>query len=228
MLFVSQLAGAYALALMSHPVAAEAAEPAFSGEMPAVWAGHQVTLGTRKVPIKGLIRTRMDSFVLARLERNGSLLELKQSACDVRFSGVAGVDVSMDGTALPQTLTVFATAEGSDELAGRSVVAWSSDDIDDDGNPGITIHVDAPICSGDLYVANHSRTTLTATLTPSRLEGDADIRVKQQILGAKGACLSAVAKNTDEKQFGPFAYVPVSADATCESLLAAGWPVSAN
>ena len=88
--------------------------------------------------------------------------------------------------------------------------------------------VSCPICSGELYVANRSRTRATATLGPGRIEGKARVRVKQQILGAKGACLSAVAKDTDETQAGPFAYVPVPAGSTCETLMAQGWPVSAG
>ncbi|MEM9456445.1 MAG: hypothetical protein AAGF11_19850 [Myxococcota bacterium] len=232
MVWISQLAGAYALTLVSStsPLPSEASihAPASHAELPTLWAGHQVTFGQRKVPFKGKVQTRTDSFVIARLDRDGDLLKLEQTACQVRFSKVAGVRVHMDADALPQTRMVFSGREDSAELAGRSIVAWSSADIDEDGNPGMTVRVDAPICSGELYVANRSKTRATATVEPQRIEGKARVRVKQQILGAKGACLSAVAKDTDENQSGPFAYVPVPEGSTCATLMAQGWPVSAG
>lgn len=231
MVWISQLAGAYALTLMSStsPLPSEASARAASDEaLPTLWAGHQVSFGQRKVPFKGKVQTRTDSFVIARLRRDGQLIELEQTACQVRFSKVAGVRVHMDADALPRTRMVFSANDESRELAGRSIVAWSSADIDDDGNPGMTVRVDAPICSGELYVANRSKTRATATLEGRRLEGKARVRVKQQILGAKGACLSAVAKDTDENQSGPFAYVPVPEGSTCATLMAEGWPVSAG
>jgi hypothetical protein len=240
MIGISQLAGAYALALMSTSpsVGSQADEiawhPAGGGldglELPTLWAGHQVALGKRDIPLKGEVETRMDSFVLARLERNGDLLELRQTACHVRFSKVAGVMVHMDTRALPVTRMVFSAAEDAEPgaLVGRSIVAWATEDLDDDGHPGVTVHVQAPVCAGDLYVSNRSKTNATATITHDRLEGRAKVHVKQKILGAEGACLSAVAKDTDEQQSGPFAYVPVPEGTTCETLFLQGWPVIAE
>jgi hypothetical protein len=247
MLGMLQIVGAYALTLVtsldmaaaelraeSRPSALELA----ALELPTLWAGHQVTFGRREIPFKGEVETRMDSFVIARLVRDGDLVELHQTACDVRFSKVAGVVVHMDAQALPPTRTVFSLAEddanpnevvpGEASLVGRSVVAWASEDLDDDGHPGVTVQVQAPVCSGELYVSNRSRTKATATLGASRLEGRAKVHVKQRILGAEGACLSAVAKDTDEHQSGPFAYVPVPEGTTCEMLVLQGWPVFAE
>lgn len=236
MLWFSQLVGAHALMLMSsiiglHPdeVARHAATQALDErELPTLWAGHQVMLGRRQVPFKGEVETRMDTFVLARMDRSGDLVTLDQTACHARFSKVAGVTVHMNVQALPRTRMVFSAKAGDDTLEGRSVVAWASEDLDDDGHPGVTVHVQAPVCSGDLYVSNISKTRATGTLEPERLEGKAKVHVQQQILGAEGACLSAVAKSTDERQSGPFAYVPVPEDSTCETLFLQGWPVIAG
>ncbi len=230
MIGISQLAGAYALALMgtTHAPTTEAAR-ADAPTLPSLWAGHQVALGRREIPVKGEVETRMDSFVLARLVRQGNLVELHQTACHVRFSKVAGVTVLMQADALPETRMVFASdADDGTLLEGRSVVAWAAEDLDDDGHPGITVRVQAPVCAGELYVSNRSKTKATARLTPTRLEGRAKVHVRQQILGAEGACLSAVAKDTDEHQSGPFAYVPVPEGTTCETLLLQGWPVIAD
>lgn len=227
MIGLSQIAGVYALILTAPSASSRIADL----ELPALWAGHQVTFGTRKIPFKGEVETRVDSFVLARLERDGELATLHQTACHVRFSKVAGVMVHMDTQALPDTRMVFSvpgTAGVHDEFAGRSVVAWASEDLDDDGHPGVTVHVQAPVCSGELYVANRSKTKATATLAPERLQGRARVHVRQKILGAEGACLSAVAKDVDEHVSGPFAYVPVPEGTTCEMLLRQGWPVIAE
>ncbi len=236
MLWFSQIAAAYALMSMSgielppertahHTGTRALDEP----QLPALWAGHQVTFGQRDVPFRGEVETRMDSFVLARMSREGELIILEQTACHVRFSKVAGVMVHMNVQALPRTRMVLAAAEGTaEELVGRSLVAWGREDLDDDGHPGVTVHVQAPVCSGDLYVSNVSKTKARATLDAARLEGRAKVHVKQQILGAEGACLSAVAKNTDERQSGPFAYVPVPEGTSCEKLFLQGWPVTAE
>jgi hypothetical protein len=239
MIAISQLAGAYALALTSvaapraaalHDTSAAAAStPLADVALPTLWAGHQVAFGQRAIPFKGKVQTRMDSFVLARLERHGDVVELRQTACHVRFSKVAGVTVHMNATALPRTRMVFSAADDAKRaLEGRSVVAWASEDLDDDGHPGVTVRVQAPVCNGELYVANRSKTKATATIAPDRLEGRAQVHVRQTILGAEGACLSAVAKDTDEHQSGPFAYVPVPEGTTCETLLRQGWPVTAE
>lgn len=250
MIGLTQIAGAYALTLVTglgpnSPIEGRAAaEPRAAGQLdaealPTLWAGHQVAFGRREVPFKGEVTTRMDSFVLARLERDGDLVELHQTACDVRFSKVAGVVVHMSAKALPRTRMVFSldeaagaapklgTAPGAD-LVGRSVVAWANEDVDDDGHPGVTVRVQAPVCSGELYVSNRSKTKATATLAPARLQGRASVHVRQTILGAEGACLSVVAKDTDEHQSGPFAYVPVPEGTTCEMLFRQGWPVLAE
>jgi hypothetical protein len=238
MIGVSQLAGVYALALVSSTSLAHAAGglEAYleTPELPTLWAGHQVALGQRKIPFRGEVETRVDSFVLARLERHGDRVVLRQTACHVRFSAVAGVVVQLDAQALPRTRMVFSVAEGGatrrggPRLVGRSVMAWASEDLDDDGHPGVTVRVRAPVCSGELYVSNRSKTKAIATLGPERLQGRAHVRVEQKILGAEGACLSAVAKDTDERQSGPFAYVPVPEGTTCEALLREGWPVLAE
>ena len=231
MLWISQIAGAYALTLVGS-TSIDASSASDGDELPTTWAGHQVSFGRREVPFKGEVETRMDSFVLARLERHGELVELHQTACDVRFSKVAGVVVHMSAQALPDTRTVFAFADDAAtpgrELSGRSLVAWGTEDLDDDGHPGVTVRVQAPVCSGELYVANSSKTKATATLTPERLQGRANVHVRQLILGAEGACLSAVAKDTNEHQSGPFAYVPVPEGTTCEMLFRRGWPVIAE
>ena len=232
MSFISQLAGAYALAMMGGFAPAldpdTLATAAAAAELPTLWAGHQVTFGKREIPFKGEVQTRMDSFVLARLRRDGDVVRLEQTACDVRFAKVAGVTVVMNATKLPETQTLFAADRDDGDFVGRSIVAWANEDVDGDGNPGMTVKVQAPVCSGELYVTNRSKTKASALIGPERIEGRAKVHVRQEVLGAEGACLSAVAQTTDERVSGPFAYVPVPEGTTCETLFRQGWPVIAT
>ena len=86
--------------------------------------------------------------------------------------------------------------------------------------------VDATLCAGSLYVSNTSTSDGTARLAPRFVGGHVETNMRQSILGAEGACLSRMAEDSNEDVSGPFAYVPVSADATCESLARDGWPVT--
>lgn len=219
----------YALALMASyapTTASEDAVRASADDRAVVWAGHHVSLGTRRVPMKGVVRTRTDAFYLGRLERAGKGWKMVQTPCDIRMAPMGGVNVSLDATALPSSeLLMFSDSEGV--LHGRTVTEWDEEDLDEDSNPGLTVTVDAPVCSGSLYVANRSTTEARAHLATRFLGGHAEMHREERILGAKGACLSLMAESTEETIAGPFAYVPVDADATCESLLREEWPVDA-
>jgi hypothetical protein len=198
-----------------------------SGVQTSSWVGHQVTLGTRWIPFKGTVRTRMDSFVLARGQWVRGRWVLTQKACAVRFSKVAGVRVHMDARHLPQTVFSFTPRKGEPILDGRSRVAWNEEDVDGDGKPGMTVRVAARICSGALHVTNDSTTGATARFRADGFGGFARVRVQQRVLGAEGACLSMVADDTDERVEGPFAYAPVRDGTRCEDLSPDDWPVDA-
>ena len=99
-----------------------------NAEVPELWAGHQITYGSRKVPFKGRMQTRTDTFVLARVERDGDELVLRQKACAIDFKPVAGVKVRMDPTGLPRDTFRF-QAKSSGSFAGRSKVAWGNEDV---------------------------------------------------------------------------------------------------
>lgn len=195
-------------------------------EAPVMWAGHQISFGTREVPFKGEVSTRMDTLVLARVRRERGGLVIDQQACAVRFDEVAGVRVSMDAAGLPRSRVAF--AQRDDTFVATSTVEWDDEDVDADGHPGMTIEVDAPVCSGDLYVSNRSNTRAQGHFDGETFRGRARVGVKQTVLGAKGRCLSAVARDTEETVSGPFAYTRVPADATCASLIASGWPIDAE
>lgn len=216
------LATLSALPLFADPLATMATQ-SVDGQ---VWAGHQVSFGKRDVPFKGEVQTRTDTWTIARVKHDGEQITLSQEACMVVIRPVAGVKVRMDARALPAN--EFGFSSNGVDLKGTSEVSWAREDVDGDGHPGMTVHVDSSVCSGDLYVANRSRTRARAALSGDALRGRARVTVDQEVLGAKGACLSVVASDTHEVVNGPFAYAPVEATTTCSSLMKTGWPIDAT
>ncbi len=210
------------LPLFTDPLATKATQ-SVDGQ---VWAGHQVSFGKRDVPFKGKVQTRTDTWTLARVRHDGEQITLSQEACMVVIRPVAAVKVRMDARALP--VNEFEFSSNGVDLKGTSEVSWAREDVDGDGHPGMTVHVDSSVCSGDLYVANRSRTRARAEFSDNVLRGKARVTVGQEVLGAKGACLSVVARDTHEVVSGPFAYAPVEATTTCKSLMKTGWPIDAT
>jgi hypothetical protein len=193
------------------------------------WAGHQVTWGTREVPVLGTLQTRLDTYVIARVRRQGGTLQIDQRACKVDYTDVGGVKVYIDANALPDSRIVFEQVEGTPHYAMSGTVNWGEEDIDEDGNPGMRVYVDAPVCSGSLHVTNKTTTSARAFSDDGGpLYGEVTISVRQKILGAEGRCLSAMSEDSFERSKGSFRYTQIKANETCKSLLEAPWPVKAK
>ncbi len=194
-----------------------------------LWAGHQILIGHRKLPILGLLETRTESFHLARVERHGDRLLLHQRTCRMEVAPVAGVHVRFlpEGVLrMPPSLIPYAR-RGERWEGGPWITEWGEEDVDGDGNPGATLVVEAPICGGTLHVGGASHASTKATEKSGGLEGEMRATVRHRLLGASSGCLRLAARDSEETVAGTFAYVPVPADATCESLLAGSWPVRA-
>lgn len=194
-----------------------------------LWAGHQVLVGVRKIPILGELHTRTESFQLAMVERRAGEIRLVQQTCRMEIAPVAGVKVNFlpEGVPrMPPSTIRYTHRDGSWE-GGPWVTEWGEEDVDGDGNPGATVIVEAPICGGTLFVGGFSHTSTRATEKGGGLEGEMRARVGHRILGTSGGCLRLAARDSEEKVGGTFAYLPVAPGSTCESLLAKPWPVQA-
>ncbi|MCA9697959.1 MAG: hypothetical protein KC431_10585, partial [Myxococcales bacterium] len=194
------------------------------------WAGHQVVFGTREVPVLGTLETRLDTYTIARVRReaNGNI-QIDQRACKVDYGDVGGVKVYVDVDALPDSRTIFEPVEGTPHYSMTGTVNWGEEDIDEDGNPGMRVVVDAPICAGALHVTNKTTTNARAFSDDGGpLYGEVTISVRQKILGAEGKCLAAMTEDGFERSKGSFRYVKIKAGQSCKDLLDAGWPVKAK
>ena len=218
---------AIAALALGHTLAwAAATTTATRSETVEVWAGHQVTLGSRDLPLRGRVTTRTETLVLARVRTDGDELVLEETACAIWFARVGGVSVSMDASSIPTHHATYKPREG--ELWSRSRAGWGEEDVDGDGHPGMTITVDAPRCGGEIWVAHDATTRACGSRTSQGLHGRASVLVQQRVLGTSNACLAMGAKDSSEMVRGPFAYTRVSDDATCASLIASGWPIDAE
>ncbi|NVB38174.1 hypothetical protein G6O69_10050 [Pseudenhygromyxa sp. WMMC2535] len=193
------------------------------------WAGHQVVFGTREVPVLGTLQTRMDTYTLARVRKQGDSVQIDQRACKVDYGDVGGVKVYVDVDALPDSRIVFERVEDTPHYSMSGTVNWGKEDIDEDGNPGMRVWIDAPVCSGALHVTNKTTTNARAfSEDGGPLYGEVTISVRQKILGAESKCLAALTEDSYERSKGSFRYAKIKADDTCKSLLDAGWPVKAK
>jgi hypothetical protein len=205
-----------------------------SSEAPSVevWAGHQILHGKRHVPLHGDVPIETQNFLLAKVQRKGSHIEMRQHFCRVEPQPVKNVVVALSPAGVARmpaaTVAIDVAEDGSAKIASWDV-AWASEDMDGDGKPGATFTVSGTFCSGDIYVASQSHYTVErAQLDEHGLSGELKVEQKQQILGASGLCLRAMAGDSNESQRGTFAYRPVPAGTTCQSLAGKLWPVKAQ
>lgn len=197
-----------------------------------VWVGHFIMRGTRRVPWKGLVPTESQSYALARVQREGRHLEIQQHFCRFENKPVKNVIVTVSPAVVAHMkatpFTVDAAPDGSAKMSPWSVT-WGREDMDGDGHPGATFTVGGTFCSGDLYAA--SQATYTAEkvrVTDQGMTGELKVDQRQQILGASGFCLRAMAGDSSDVQSGTFAYRAVPAGTTCASLAGKPWPVQAT
>lgn len=193
------------------------------------WAGHQRVEGQRNLTLLGNIETRTDSYVLADVRREGDRVYLTQRTCRVSIAKAAGVQASIsDATArrLPPVSIELQRIGDRRYRPASWVSRWDASDHDGDGEAGVTVTVDAPLCGGSLYVS--SVTTTRAMVQPyaDAIEAWVDVMVEQTILDTSNVCLDLTASDTVERVTGRVQYVAVDTDASCESLVRSGWPVT--
>jgi hypothetical protein len=213
-------------ALLTHDAGAAAPEPSVE-----LWAGHQVLIGKRKIPLYGEQETYTDNFLLAEVRRTPSHIEIHQKVCRIDIRPIKGTLASMKPETvaqIPRSHMAFNEAPDGKLTAAPWSHGWTSDDIDADGFPGATVHISGT-CSGDVYISSESQTTLlSGHATGDGASGTVSVRLKQKVLRASGLCLKLVAGDTEEIQNGWFDYRQVGPEATCHSLAGKPWPAKAQ
>lgn len=199
---------------------------------PGLWAGHIVVNGVRNLPIIGKVEPRTETFVLAHVEERDGNIYIDQHPCYMDVKPVGGVKVDVNEQTqprLPGANFHFAPGEGAELASQGWVTGWGSEDVDADGQPGVTFDVSALMCSGKLFLSSHAVFTSQARPSPgpsgTGLTGKLNLTIEQWVLGADGACLKLFARDSKDKMTGRFSYVPIPADSSCDSLPKEQWPV---
>lgn len=180
------------------------------------------------MPVLGTIENRTDSFLLAEVRRTAEGVELRQSACSLRFKPVLGVKITMPTTAirkLPASRIRYRRGDADTLQARPWTVSWAEQDLDGDGKPGVTVEVESPWCSGQIQVASKAVSQASGTLTADGLEAAIEVATDQRIMAATSWCLSAGSKDERLDQRGRVRYQRVTPGTTCETLQSAPWPV---
>ena len=187
-----------------------------------VWLGHQVVEGRKPIPLLGELETRTDSYVLAHVTREGDTLRLRQEACAMDVRETLGVKVAMTPEALRRlpVADIRLTVQPDGTLrAAPWTVAWGEEDVDRDGQPGVTIQVDSRMCGGALYMASTSTSRAgQVRLTPQGMAGELSVLLEQRLLGASRSCLLLGGSEQREEQTGRFVYVQVPPETTCADV----------
>jgi hypothetical protein len=125
--------------------------------------------------------------------------------------------LSLDGVELDEAWTdTLPTSSGDPRIF----------DQDSDGHAGITIHVDAGIVAGDIYVVQRSQYQMTGlVVAQDRIEAYIDYDADQSILGASNGVLTMVEVEPQRNPDSTASYVifqQVDDDTTCSDIKAAG------
>ncbi len=196
-----------------------------------LWAGHQITVGKRDAPFVGFVKTRTEHFFLAKVERRGDEIRVTPTACKVEIAPAAGVAVRFPPGAparMPKVTTVWHVGADGSVSAQPWVMEWKDEDVDKDGEPGVTMLVDAPMCDGRVFMGAWNKTWAEAEPFEGGLKGRVKIRSVETFLGADAFCLRIAGRNDSHTVTGTFKFLPVKDGLTCQDLLDAGWPVRAD
>ena len=194
------------------------------------WAGLVAFMGHRKIPIFGRIKYRTDTYVMADVEREGDVIRLVQRSCRIKFKKIWGIKAAISPEAITKMNPIHITFTRDEDMmrAPEWPSGWDEEDLDGDGNPGVTIEVKSLFCSGDLYVTSSAVSSAEGPVSEAGLIGDTRVSVTQRHLGASNRCLNFGASDSADLMTGRFNYVPVAQNATCADLLEQGWPADLN
>lgn len=221
----SLLLGA-ALARAASPAVGDPA--ALSEQAPAAPSAHRTGLymgrtwvsQPKHLPVIGTLEARTDTLVLARLREEDGVVHIEQVACEVRIKPTAGVRVQMEeGAARRMPAARFELRPSADgTLAGAWATGWGREDVEGDGLPGLSLRVQASLCSGQLQVSSQTWSAARAWWQDGALHGEVEVELQQEILEASGACLRMAAKDTAETLRGGMIYQPVPEGTSCANL----------
>lgn len=198
-----------------------------------------------------LEEVRTTSYLRVEWVRDGTDVSWTEQLCDINSTEAHGAQTSFPWafiSSMPErerfgTLSeaeVGATFETEPYLSMDGVELadpWSDAlptssgdsrvfDQDSDGQAGITIHVDAGIVAGDIYVVQRTEYQMTGVvIAQDRIEAYIDYDADQSILGASNGVLTMVEVEPQRNPDSTASYVifqQVDDDTTCSDIKSSG------
>lgn len=188
-----------------------------------------------KLPVVGTKRVHTTSEVLAQLRQDGDGWVQEQRTCAVRVEGGGPADTIIPPAfvaALPVQRISVDLSDGFRVDGGPTTLGADASgplpkkaddpavrDSDGDGNPGVTVWVDAPVIGRvEMYVAQRAHSVLVGELTDDGAMGGVDIRsMEQWTLSASNSLLAANPKIRPVEEASRFRMVPI-AEASCDAV----------
>ena len=229
-------------------VSATTAGPDRYPDLSGTWARAQVTTALVDIPLVGELASRTLAVTLLRVEQKGVEVTLEEEVCRLTTKA----PTSLVSTQYPEAFIRAVSGNrrrGRLEWDGATFryrepkqAYWRGmrpdvdvteplptepddpriRDLDNDGQPGLTVKVEGLI-SGEIFLVQRSWSELNGTIrSNSRIEGQVAWGSEEQILGATRSMLkSKPKKRPDPAQSGNFFRMRrVPASATCEQVMA--------
>jgi hypothetical protein len=191
------------------------------------WAGKLTVIGYRRIPFLGKVEFRTSNRLIATVTRKDGRIELDQQVCSIDFEKVFGAKLHIDPDApprMPHAQPKFTPLADGSYMADFWTSGWDQTDHDQDGDPGVSIDVRAPLCGGDVFMESHARSESRAVPWHGALAGKIRVEVTQKVLGTHGACLAFMAKDHTQWLHGFVAYEPLDGPRGCDDMGPFSWP----
>ncbi len=147
--------------------------------------------------------------------------DLTLRACAVKTTPVLGTRTTYGPAFVSAAPVVHARAsyQGDTVSIGPWDAPFGVGDDDDDGNPGVTVHVEHVLLgAGDIYLSQATRTLLVGTWSPSgELSGLATVEAEPSVLGASTWWLRLPIGLRAVPSASTFRLVPIG-EATCAAV----------
>ena len=183
--------------------------------------------GSVSVPLRGDLDIRTDTWMIAqmRVGADGSV-RWTQRDCKVSMSPMMGIKTAFGAGAVPLLPPTNASLKPTlhNKLHGQWRSTWTQSDHDQDGFPGVSVHVDMPLCGGSVYITMTSHTKASASWVGDELIGEVDLSMERRMLGASNWCLRLGPNREDQTMTGVFLFQPFAHVSNCAEVPDSAWP----
>ena len=214
------------------------------------WAQAQVTTTKAEIPVIGELVTTTTSFLLTKIERQGSDYELVEEVCSITLTGGSDAVTTIISDEFAKGVSGQRRAikwfRDGDSLRYEQPKSWRSSgakldnvsksklptdtkdprltDPDSDGQPGLTVKIRGAI-DGELYVVERSWSILKGKMDGrGELHGNIKWHSEQSVIDATSIFLKDPPESTPvkAKRRNYFRMRKLAPDATCKDVEAIG------